>query len=131
MTVEAEVRPGRHAAKPPGGSQGTLMRRTGDWARRAPLMPALVFMIIVTQLPFVVTVIVSFMDWNAYYPDERGFAGVDNFRRVLTDANTRSAVTTTRVGSRPTAVVGVRFLSRSKRRTDSASLWVAQSAPAP
>jgi sorbitol/mannitol transport system permease protein len=35
---------------------------------------------------------VSFMDWNAYYPDERGFAGVSNFRRVLTDANTRHAI---------------------------------------
>ena len=91
MTVDTEVRPGRHAAVPP-GSSGTLMRRTGDWARRAPLMPALVFMIIVTQLPFVVTIIVSFMNWNAYYPDERGFAGIDNFRRVLTDVNTRHAI---------------------------------------
>ena len=79
------------AATPP-GSEGTLMRRTGDWARRAPLLPALVFMIIVTQLPFVVTLIISFMNWNAYYPDERGFAGIDNYRRVLTDANTRQAI---------------------------------------
>jgi sorbitol/mannitol transport system permease protein len=27
-------------------------RRTSSWARRAPLLPALIFMIIVTQLPF-------------------------------------------------------------------------------
>jgi sorbitol/mannitol transport system permease protein len=93
MSVEAEAKPSRrHAAAPPGGPQGTLMRRTGDWARRAPLLPALIFMILVTQLPFVVTIITSFMDWNAYYPDERGFAGIDNFRRVLTDANTRQAI---------------------------------------
>jgi sorbitol/mannitol transport system permease protein len=91
MTVEAETGTGRDTAAPR-SSEGTLMRRTGDWARRAPLMPALVFMILVTQLPFVVTVIVSFMDWNAYYPDERGFAGFANFRRVLTDANTRHAI---------------------------------------
>src|SRR5215211_513359 len=91
MTVEAEVRPGRHAAKPP-SNNGTLMRRTGDWARRAPLMPALVFMIIVTQLPFVVTLIISFMNWNAYYPEEIGFAGFDNFVRVFTDVNMRDAV---------------------------------------
>jgi sorbitol/mannitol transport system permease protein len=70
-------------------------RRSANWARRAPLLPALVFMIIVTQLPFVVTLIISFMDWNAYYPDERGFAGLDNFRRVLTDVNMRDAVVTT------------------------------------
>ena len=89
MSVTTEAQPGHTAATP---GRGDLMRRTGDWARRAPLMPALVFMIIVTQLPFVITVIVSFMDWNAYYPDQRGFAGVANFRRVLTDANTRHAI---------------------------------------
>jgi sorbitol/mannitol transport system permease protein len=77
------------------GTTGGTLRRTGDWARRAPLLPALVFMIVVTQLPFVVTLVVSFMDWNAYYPDERGFAGIDNFRRVLTDVTMRDAVVTT------------------------------------
>src|SRR5215470_12583746 len=92
MSVETETREARRNAAPPPGSEGTMMRRAGEWARRAPLMPALVFMIIVTQLPFLVTLVVSFMDWNAYYPDERGFAGVDNFRRVLTDANTRHAI---------------------------------------
>jgi sorbitol/mannitol transport system permease protein len=81
---------GRHTA--PAGTEGTMMRRAGDLARRGPLLPALIFMIIVTQLPFVVTIVVSFMDWNAYYPDERGFAGIDNFRRVLTDSNTRNAI---------------------------------------
>src|SRR3954453_4721078 len=89
MSVTTEAQPGYTAATP---GRGDLMRRTGGLARRAPLMPALVFMIIVTQLPFVITVIVSFMDWNAYYPDERGFAGFANFRRVLTDANTRNAI---------------------------------------
>ncbi|MGR6963307.1 carbohydrate ABC transporter permease [Geodermatophilus sp. URMC 61] len=49
----------------------------------------------VTQLPFVVTLIVSFMDWNAYYPDERGFAGFGNYASVLTDVNMRQAILTT------------------------------------
>jgi sorbitol/mannitol transport system permease protein len=75
---------------PPGAA-----RRAAGWARRAPLMPALIFMIVVTQLPFVATLVISFMDWNAYYPDERGFAGFDNFRRVFTDVNMRDAVWTT------------------------------------
>jgi sorbitol/mannitol transport system permease protein len=35
------------------------------------------------------------MNWNAYYPDERGFAGLDNFRRVFTDVNMRQSVVTT------------------------------------
>jgi sorbitol/mannitol transport system permease protein len=71
------------------------MRRASDWARRAPLLPALIFTIIVTQLPFVVTLIVSFMDWNAYYPDERAFAGFDNYVRVLTDVNTLKSILVT------------------------------------
>ena len=78
---------------PPSPSpSGGALRRSADWARRAPLLPALVFTIIVTQLPFVVTLIVSFMDWNAYYPDERGFAGFSNYASVLTDVNMRHAI---------------------------------------
>lgn len=75
--------------------KGTALQRSGQWARRAPLLPALIFMIVVTQLPFVGTLVISFMNWNAYYPDERGFAGLDNFVRVLTDVNTRAAIFTT------------------------------------
>jgi sorbitol/mannitol transport system permease protein len=71
------------------------LRRAGEWARRAPLLPALIFLIIVTQLPFVGTLVISFMNWNAYYPDDVGFAGVDNYRRVLTDVNTVDAIITT------------------------------------
>jgi sorbitol/mannitol transport system permease protein len=70
-------------------------QRAGDWARRVPLLPALIFTIILTQIPFLTTVVISFMNWNAYYPDERGFAGLDNFRRVFTDTNTRDAVIVT------------------------------------
>ncbi|MDN5766757.1 MAG: sugar ABC transporter permease [Humibacillus sp.] len=71
------------------------MKRAGDWSRRAPLLPALIFVIVMTQLPFLVTLIISFMNWNAYYPDERGFAGFDNFTRVFTDVNARQAVVVT------------------------------------
>jgi sorbitol/mannitol transport system permease protein len=76
-------------------SPGGALRRSADWARRAPLLPALVFTIVVTQLPFVVTLIVSFMDWNAYYPNERGFAGFGNYASVLTDVNMRRAILVT------------------------------------
>lgn len=52
-------------------------------------------MIIVTQLPFVATLIISFLNWNALYPDDIGFAGFDNFGAVLTNPDTRSSVFTT------------------------------------
>jgi sorbitol/mannitol transport system permease protein len=35
------------------------------------------------------------MDWNAYYPDERGFAGFGNYADVLTDVNMRRAILVT------------------------------------
>jgi sorbitol/mannitol transport system permease protein len=93
MTTALEPRTGPAWRRSPEERQA--LRRAGDWARRAPLLPALIFLIIVTQLPFVVTLIISFMNWNAYYPDERGFAGIDNYRRVLTDVTTRDSIITT------------------------------------
>ncbi len=90
MTSVAERSEARIAEPPPSGA-----RRASAWARRAPLMPALIFMITITQLPFVVTLIISFVNWNAYYPQERGFAGLRNYTRVFTDVNMRDAVITT------------------------------------
>ena len=77
------------------GTNGATMRKAGDWARRAPLLPALIFVIAMTQLPFVATIVISFMNWNAYYPDERGFTGFDNYVSIFTDTNARSAVIVT------------------------------------
>ncbi|MDP9221568.1 MAG: sugar ABC transporter permease [Actinomycetota bacterium] len=71
------------------------VKRSAEWARRAPLLPALVFMIIVTQLPFVVTLVVSFMRWNALYPDDKGFAGISNFKTAVTDPNIRTSIVNT------------------------------------
>jgi sorbitol/mannitol transport system permease protein len=94
MSVAVGTRDREQPQAKPTQSGGAL-KRTGDWARRAPLLPALIFMIVVTQLPFIATLGISFMDWNAYYPDERRFAGFANYRRVLTDVNMRDAVITT------------------------------------
>jgi sorbitol/mannitol transport system permease protein len=92
VTLERADRPPEGAAPPRGGG---ALRRSADWARRAPLLPALVFTIIVTQLPFVATLVISFMNWNAYYPNERGFGGLTNYQRVLTDVTTRHAIIVT------------------------------------
>jgi sorbitol/mannitol transport system permease protein len=97
--VSSTLETSRGSAQPPPppappAASGAL-RRSADWARRAPLLPALIFMIVVTQLPFVATLVISFMNWNAYYPDERGFAGVSNYVSVLTDVNMRDSIITT------------------------------------
>src|SRR3954471_15510256 len=67
------------------GDASPALARSAAWARRGPLLPALVFTIVMTQLPFVATLVIAFMNWNAYSPDERSFAAFDNFRRVVTD----------------------------------------------
>ncbi|GAB3275382.1 sugar ABC transporter permease [Sinomonas notoginsengisoli] len=71
------------------------MDRAAAWARRAPLLPALVFMIAVTQLPFVVTIVISFFDWNALYPNDVKFGWFDNYVSVFTDEALRNSVLTT------------------------------------
>jgi sorbitol/mannitol transport system permease protein len=67
-------------------------RRAADWARRAPLLPALLFTIVVTQLPFLATIVISFMNWNSYYPQDRGFGGISNYVSVFTNSQLRGAV---------------------------------------
>ncbi|MFC0505541.1 carbohydrate ABC transporter permease [Micromonospora costi] len=70
-------------------------RADGRWARRAPLLPALVFAIVVTQIPFLVTLYLSTLDWNALRPGERSFAGLANYAQVLTDGRLRAALLNT------------------------------------
>ncbi|HJV15032.1 MAG TPA: sugar ABC transporter permease [Propionibacteriaceae bacterium] len=62
------------------------------WARRGPLLPALVFIIILTQIPFVATLIISFMNWQANYPNEIAFGTLNNYVTVFTDPALRSSV---------------------------------------
>jgi sorbitol/mannitol transport system permease protein len=74
---------------------GTALRRGAAWSRRAPLLPALVFMVIVTQLPFVATLVISTLDWNSFRPGEREFVLFDNYKTVFTDPALREAVVNT------------------------------------
>jgi sorbitol/mannitol transport system permease protein len=65
------------------------------WVRRAPLLPALIFAIIVTQVPFLVTLYLSTLGWNALRPGQRHFVGFDNYVTVLTDERLRAALLNT------------------------------------
>ena len=74
------------------------------WRRRGPLLPALIFTIIVTQVPFVVTIAISTLNWNVLEGGEKSFlglgdyesfAGLDNFGTVFTDERLRTAVINT------------------------------------
>lgn len=83
------------AAPKTSAAPGRPSARLRAWATRAPLLPALIFMIVVTQLPFVATLVISFFDWNSLYPDARSFAGFANYQEVLTDPALRKSVWTT------------------------------------
>lgn len=62
------------------------------WARRAPMLPALLFVIVVTQIPFAITIVISFMNWNAAYPNDISFGTLANYRTVFTDPDILRAV---------------------------------------
>lgn len=53
--------------------------------RRILIWPALVYMIIVTQVPLLYTLRFSLERWNMNRPDRRGFTGFDNYIDVITD----------------------------------------------
>lgn len=60
--------------------------------RRLPLYPALILTIILTQIPFVVTLVISTFHWNIIYPKDTKFAWFENFKTVFIDDRMRAAL---------------------------------------
>ena len=72
----------------------------GSWVRRLPLVPALVFTFIVTQIPFLLTLWYSFQKYNLNYPTAaKQFPTLYNYRAIFHDhcsaspCSTRSLLT--------------------------------------
>jgi sorbitol/mannitol transport system permease protein len=59
------------------------------------LLPALIFTIVVTQVPFLATLVISSLNWNILRPGDRNFAGLGNYGFVFTDSRLRVAVLNT------------------------------------
>lgn len=72
-----------------------LLERARRWSRRGPMLPALIFLIVVTQIPMAITVIVSFIHWNALYPDDIHFTGFGNYVQIFSNSDLRDSVFTT------------------------------------
>jgi len=88
------VEPAPHTAvKPP----KTVGRFGGaGWLRRAPLLPALVFTIAITQVPFLLTVWYSLQKYNLNYPTApRQFPTLANYRLIFADPTFRIAALNT------------------------------------
>ena len=85
-------------------ADATLTRgRVGDpfssaWRRRLPLLPALLYVVIVTQLPFLVSIYYSLTDLKdktqSLIPEPTKFVGFENYRRIFSDPFFRQAMWT-------------------------------------
>ena len=57
---------------------------TDQQVGRLLVMPALIFAILVTQAPFILTIWYSLQRWNLNRPERRAFVGLDNYVYLLT-----------------------------------------------
>lgn len=113
-------------------------QRSKKWLRRGPLLPALIFTVVVTQAPFLLTLMISSLNWNVLQPGDKSFlglgnydsfAGLSNYQLVFTDPRLRNAVINTVVLTASVVVIGMllglvlailldrRFVGRGLART--------------
>jgi sorbitol/mannitol transport system permease protein len=71
------------------------VERRSRWGRRSLILPAMLYTIVVTQIPFVITIWYSLQSWNLLRPGTRHFVGLENYGKVFTDAGFRTAVVNT------------------------------------
>ena len=74
-------------ASPPAAGDGARTNRNQARANRALLLPAILFSVVLTQVPFLVTIGYSMIKWNLLYPQDKGFTGVDNYRSVFSSGD--------------------------------------------
>ncbi len=96
-TTETTIADPDEAKVIPGVSPEEAKReaRKERWVRRLPLLPALIFTIIVTQVPFVIALWYSLNDWNLLIPDSFEFVGLENYGNIFGDQFFRRAVINT------------------------------------
>ncbi len=73
----------------------TPAERRRAWLRRLPLLPALIYMIVVTQAPFAVTLWYSLRSWNTLQPGSNKFVGFSEYSLVFSDPTFRAAAVNT------------------------------------
>jgi sorbitol/mannitol transport system permease protein len=102
VTVIEDLAPAPQIAVQP----RAISRREG-WLRRLPLLPALIYTIVVTQIPFVVTLWYSFQSyfWNSTAPAH--FTGLSNYKTVFTNAAFRSSVLRTVIMTASSVIVAM------------------------
>ena len=105
--AERGTEPDPGSAPPPITSKRDRISRAEGWRRRGPLLPALIFMIIVTQIPFIVTLYYSTQSWNLVRPGSREFNWLNNYVDVFTDSQFRTVALNTVILIVGTVVISV------------------------
>ncbi|MFD6139791.1 carbohydrate ABC transporter permease [Promicromonospora sp. NPDC060271] len=77
----------RRAARGEASSRPVSSAET--WRRRGPLLPALIFTVIVTQLPFLLTIWYSLHSRNLLRPESDLFVGLSNYVDIAVDSTFR------------------------------------------
>jgi sorbitol/mannitol transport system permease protein len=80
------------ASTPQVGIQPRGASRRERWLRRLPLLPALIYVIVVTQIPFLVTLYYSFQNYFWNQPGGATFNGFSNYSAVFTSSAFRGAL---------------------------------------
>ena len=91
MTTSVSERPGAAEAKAARAAEIKRLERVDGWKRRLPILPALLFTIVVTQIPFLFTLFYSLTEWRLDTPDPREFIGFDNYQALPDDVFFRDA----------------------------------------
>jgi sorbitol/mannitol transport system permease protein len=87
--------------------QPRAVSRRDRWQRRLPLLPALIYTIVVTQIPFLVTLWYSFQSYFWDQPGGAHFNGLSNYKTVFTSSAFRSALWRTVVMTASAVIVAM------------------------
>jgi sorbitol/mannitol transport system permease protein len=82
-------------------------QRRDAWLRRLPLLPALLFVILCTQLPFLLNIYFSLTDWKVVPPTPRTFNWGANYGELFTNQFFREAVVVSAVMTISAVVLAV------------------------
>ena len=63
------------------------LQRRELWTNRGLLLPAFIFLVLMTQVPFLVTIGFSLTEWNLLYPERRQFGGFSNYASALSSGD--------------------------------------------
>src|ERR1700743_168327 len=77
---------------PAAGRRPRVVGRRERWSRRLPLLPALIYTVVVTQIPFLVTLWYSFQSYFWNTPAPASFNGLANYKTVFTNPAFRGSL---------------------------------------